>query len=940
MKITNRPVTLSLVVVWMLLPSWVGSASMAAGKEKIGPSLQAALDSFNVSKDLSRIPGCFYKNGKAHIKVFVELTEIPDEFAKDGVEVTARSGSLVTAVVPLESVPGVSRLSQVLRLEAGAPVTTALDLSVPDIRADEVWIDPDWGVDQGEGVLVGMVDTGISLEHDNFRDAQGTRIQYIRDLSLDRDCDSASIDQQTCPQVDTDGHGTGVMGTMAGNGRADCGQEAPCSGVAPKAGLLVVKLGENPTSVDVAEAVSFLFSKADEMGMPVVVNLSLSWFSGPRDGSSPDERFISGLLGEGHIVVAAAGNQGVTQEHAEANLTDKKTAQAIFRLFATPPLAGALEGWYDWGVGDEGRKIEVRVSCRIGFTDTPVTDWMEFGEGPQDFQAACGSVSVDHHGETDRARGFAVRVASFDSLTVWLLEFQGTGFGAGDRNIDLWIDPLSFPTPAPGEIPLFRFDETVHTNPFGNRVESHRKTITPPCTADNVLCASSYNTRCPPGVCKKNLGLNLRDDVFTLSAFSSRGPRRDGALKPELGAPGQALIVPWVPGRGAYVTDSGSYAAGTSFSSAHLAGTVALMLHLDPLLTPEKIRAAISVDTVQPWVYDDARWNDDYRGWRGYGRLDAFSLVDALFSLPDPPSNLVAEMVPTKRVRLSWDPSPSADITLYRIYWDRGSGSIDYGLALAEVDAATTTFASDKLRAGLTYAFGVRAVNQSGEEKNTSAQVTIQVPAPVPPGNLHAQVINFKQVQLTWDASTSAEAAFSHVYWDGGSGQINDASPLAADVTSWLSGELGAGTYLFKVAAADADLEEDLANSPTVSATVFATLGSEGDDFCFIASAAFADPNAPEVNRLREFRDAVLMKTSGGRQFVAAYYRLSPPVAAWLKDHRRISGLVRLALRPMVGWAEMAYHRGLKGWTGVSLFLTGVFFLPGYFWFTRKIHQS
>ena len=191
--------------------------------------------------------------------------------------------------------------------------------------------------------------------------------------------------------------------------------------------------------------------------------------------------------------------------------------------------------------------------------------------------------------------------------------------------------------------------------------------------------------------------------------------------------------------------------------------------------------------------------------------------------------------------------------------------------------------------------------------------------------------------------STSADAAFYHVYWDGGSGQINDASPLvtlAADVTSWLSGELGAGTYLFKVAAADADLEEDLANSPTVSATVFATLGSEGDDFCFIASAAFADPNAPEVNMLREFRDAVLMKTSGGRQFVADYYRLSPPVAAWLKDHQRISGLVRLALRPMVGWAEMAYHRGLKGWTGVSLFLTGVFFLPGYFWFTRRILQS
>jgi hypothetical protein len=83
----------------------------------------------------------------------------------------------------------------------------------------------------------------------------------------------------------------------------------------------------------------------------------------------------------------------------------------------------------------------------------------------------------------------------------------------------------------------------------------------------------------------------------------------------------------------------------------------------------------------------------------------------------------------------------------------------------------------------------------------------------------------------------------------------------------------------------------------------------EGDDICFIATAAYGDIDAPQVRLLREMRDRALLKTSWGRGFVKFYYRWSPPVAAWLKEHALCSRLVRLSLLPAVGWSEMVYHR-------------------------------
>jgi len=61
---------------------------------------------------------------------------------------------------------------------------------------------------------------------------------------------------------------------------------------------------------------------------------------------------------------------------------------------------------------------------------------------------------------------------------------------------------------------------------------------------------------------------------------------------------------------------------------------------------------------------------------------------------------------------------------------------------------------------------------------------------------------------------------------------------------------------------------------------------------CFVASAVYP-PYAPELHRLREFRDSQLRPYWLGRQMIWAYYKMSPPLAVWLRAHPRAASAAR-----------------------------------------------
>jgi hypothetical protein len=86
------------------------------------------------------------------------------------------------------------------------------------------------------------------------------------------------------------------------------------------------------------------------------------------------------------------------------------------------------------------------------------------------------------------------------------------------------------------------------------------------------------------------------------------------------------------------------------------------------------------------------------------------------------------------------------------------------------------------------------------------------------------------------------------------------------------------------------------ARNPQVVKSFIKALG-EDKSKCFIATATFESPWAPEVQVLRQFRDQILQQSGLGRSFISAYYRISPQIAVFLNKYPVFKGPMRLILR-------------------------------------------
>ncbi|QWV94936.1 hypothetical protein KP004_07090 [Geomonas oryzisoli] len=90
------------------------------------------------------------------------------------------------------------------------------------------------------------------------------------------------------------------------------------------------------------------------------------------------------------------------------------------------------------------------------------------------------------------------------------------------------------------------------------------------------------------------------------------------------------------------------------------------------------------------------------------------------------------------------------------------------------------------------------------------------------------------------------------------------------------------------------------ANRLAIPAQSVSSSKSGGGGGCFIATAAYGSYLHPKVAELRAFRDRYLMTNAPGRLFVAAYYRLSPPIAEVIARHEWMKSGVRCLLLPLI----------------------------------------
>ncbi len=521
---------------------------------------------------------------------------------------------------------------EVLYVEGGHAVRPTIDTSRTEIRATEVQAPQGGGSGHalgltGEGVIVGIIDGGLDFTLDDFRDENGkTRVLFLWDQALTRqgtEQPPAGFDfgvEYTARHIDdalevkhpiepwsvvrhkpkAAEHGTHVAGIAVGNGRSHdamfpIGQYV---GIAPKAKIIFVSGASpyNDNTANLARAVKYIFQKADELGMPCVINISLGSAGGSHDGQSLVERAFDDMLQQpGRVLVKSAGNLHGKSTHFSDQL--RLGGQNLtWRVHDNDRSENEIEIWYS-----SRDRVRAQLKGPGGIT-TPWVDPDDEFEGDRD--PVHISIFSDR---STKLNGDAL-------IFIEVKPLSGRKIPAGDWFIELDVQDLK-----DGRFHAWieRDDrksenQSYFVKPDGEHVSGSRTTLSFPGTGVRTIVVANYE--------------HLKVPV-NVAGSSGRGPTRDGRRKPELAAPGTAIVASCALG-GRPDGDGGKYPmrvakSGTSMAAPHVAGAVALILQRHPTLTASDIQTALikSARRVGPHNFTP-RW--------GHGRLDIVACLEEL----------------------------------------------------------------------------------------------------------------------------------------------------------------------------------------------------------------------------------------------------------------------------------------------------------------------
>lgn len=216
---------------------------------------------------------------------------------------------------------------------------------------------------EGEGVIMGFIDTGLDWMHPDFLNPEdsSTRVLALWDQTkpvnsftpskygYGQDWDSSEIMQGLSTNNDQFGHGSTVTGAAAGNAFAN----GLNKGVAPKVEIIAVESHFNAPNWlgTVADATEYIYHLADSLGKPCVINASLGTYLGSHDGLDPYALYIDSLINrkKGHLFVASAGNSGDWGDYHLHSSVDNDTAFTWFEYNASSAAGPAVffEIWAD-----------------------------------------------------------------------------------------------------------------------------------------------------------------------------------------------------------------------------------------------------------------------------------------------------------------------------------------------------------------------------------------------------------------------------------------------------------------------------------------------------------------------------------------------------------------------------------------------------------------
>ncbi len=466
---------------------------------------------------------------------------------------------------------------------------------------------------QGQGVLIGFVDTGIDYQNPLFRKEDGSsRILGIWDQTLETGAPDPvngfqalygtqysreEIDQALAapdplalvPSADENGHGTFLASVAAGGEDPD----QDFTGAAPRASIAMVKLKPAKAYLrdfyliregadayqenDIMMGVAYLLHLARRFSMPLVICLGLGTNQGSHVGKSPLGLYLDDInIYAGTAVITAAGNETGYGHHYRAVTRPEETLQTVELNVGEKDSGFSMEFW--------AQDVDI---YRVGFI-SPTGEVVD---------------PLPSSTEEENVIRFLVEqteITVFSSIVNTATGSQMVFIRFKDPMPGIWNLTVSSALNITGAFHIwlpsrgFISDTTYFLRPDPDTL------VTGPGNSQYALTVSAYD--------------HTTGGVYI---HSSRGFSRSGQIKPELAAPGVNIT-------GAGLRSGFVQRSGTPAAAAHAAGAAAILLHWGIL---ERNDPFMNTSAIKTYLIRGAKRNPalTYPNREfGYGTLDLY----------------------------------------------------------------------------------------------------------------------------------------------------------------------------------------------------------------------------------------------------------------------------------------------------------------------------
>ncbi len=457
------------------------------------------------------------------------------------------------------------------------------------IGAGEVWNNFGSG-DKGEGVKVGIIDSGANSMHPSFANDAACGFSASNPKLIAKDCSSSSggICNGGNPQAASgNGHGVHTAGTAAGNTIDNTASPSPglpgsqtMSGVAPCAQVYSYLVCATNTCAGAWIAAGIQNAIADGVD---VINFSIS------GGTSPwgdNDRTFLDAVGNGTFVAASAGN----------------TSDSV------PNPVGQVNHRGPWVMTVAASTHDKQAAPRLTLT------------GPGTPPATTQNVALNPGSTT-----FVNSTPNWSGKPI--KTYPGNLIACSANGV---IPPNTFSN----SIAVVRRGDCPFTEKITNAYNAGAEMVV---IANNAAGGINMDTTGAPNVPAYSIGMTEGDAIISfvgtnpsnsvadvtallieprqgdvLADFSFRGPTPGNLAdltKPDITAPGVDIYAATDPGSGQY-----EFMSGTSMSGPHVAGAGALMKGVHGDWSPVEIRSALMMTAklagfrengTTPWNIDD-----------------------------------------------------------------------------------------------------------------------------------------------------------------------------------------------------------------------------------------------------------------------------------------------------------------------------------------------